>query len=67
VRRFDAPITIAPSPLLGEGWDEGKLLKVNANAKVVDPNKQTQNQQPKIKGAYWPPHPNPLPKGRGDF
>jgi len=40
---------------LGEGWDEGELLKVNANAKVVDPNKQTQNQQPKIKGAHWHP------------
>jgi len=32
---------------LGEGWDEGKLLKVNANAKVVDPNKQTQTSRQK--------------------
>jgi len=53
---------------LGEGWDEGKLLKVNANAKVVDPNKQTQNQQPKIKGAHWPPLTLTLsPKGEGNI
>jgi len=41
---------------LGEGWDEGKLLKRCPLApKVVDKDKEKQNQSTQSKGAHWHP------------